>query len=46
MESDAKSVSGLNQFNPQIRLTYRQFIFDTKKYNIRNKNNQSNQVKK
>ena len=46
MESDAKNVSGLHQFNPQIRLTYRQFIFDTKKYNIKNNKEQSNTVKK
>ena len=36
MESDAKNVSGLDQFNPQIRLTYRQYLFDCKKNQIKN----------
>lgn len=36
MESDAKNVSGFNQFNPQIRLTYRQYLFDGKKQQIKN----------
>tara|TARA_E500000331_G_scaffold323325_1_gene338861 strand:+ start:6416 stop:6709 length:294 start_codon:yes stop_codon:yes gene_type:complete len=36
MESDAKNVSGLDQFNPQIRLTYRQYLFDGKKNQIKN----------
>ena len=36
MESDPKNVSGLNQFNPQIRLTYRQYLFDGKKNQIKN----------
>ena len=36
MESDAKNVSGLAQFNPQIRLTYRQYLFDCKKNQIKN----------
>ena len=36
MESDAKNVSGLDQFNPQIRLTYRQYLFDGKKTQIKN----------
>ena len=35
MESDAKNVSGLNQFNPQIRLTYRQYLFDGKKQQMK-----------
>ena len=36
MESDAKNVSGLDQFNPQIRLTYRQYLFDGKRNQIKN----------
>ena len=36
MESDAKNVSGLDQFNPQIRVTYRQYLFDGKKTQIKN----------
>tara|TARA_R100000781_G_scaffold37973_2_gene26777 strand:- start:145 stop:417 length:273 start_codon:yes stop_codon:yes gene_type:complete len=36
MESDARNVSGFNQFNPQIRLTYRQYLFDGKKQQIKN----------
>ena len=36
MESDAKNVSGLDQFNPQIRVTYRQYLFDGKKQQIKN----------
>ena len=36
MESDAKNVSGLDQFNPQIRVTYRQYLFDGKKNQIKN----------
>jgi len=36
MESDARNVSGLDQFNPQIRLTYRQYLFDGKKTQIKN----------
>ena len=36
MESDARNVSGLDQFNPQIRLTYRQYLFDGKKQQIKN----------
>ena len=36
MESDARNVSGFNQFNPEIRLTYRQYLFDGKKQQIRN----------
>ena len=35
MESDARNVSGLDQFNPQIRLTYRQYLFDGKKIQIK-----------
>ena len=35
MESDAKNVSDLNQFNPQIRLTYRQYLFDGKKQQMK-----------
>ena len=35
MESDAKNVSGLDQFNPQIRLTYRQYLFDGKKQQMK-----------
>ena len=36
MESDAKNISGFDQFNPQIRLTYRQYLFDGKKQQIKN----------
>jgi len=36
MESNAKNVSGLDQFNPQIRVTYRQYLFDGKKTQIKN----------
>ena len=36
MESDAKNVSGLDQFSPQIRVTYRQYLFDGKKTQIKN----------
>tara|TARA_B100000902_G_scaffold152727_1_gene149272 strand:+ start:365 stop:637 length:273 start_codon:yes stop_codon:yes gene_type:complete len=36
MESDANNISGFNQFNPQIRLTYRQYLFDGKKQQIKN----------
>jgi hypothetical protein len=36
MESDANNISGFTQFNPQIRLTYRQYLFDGKKQQIKN----------
>tara|TARA_R100001480_G_scaffold104024_1_gene106899 strand:- start:24 stop:320 length:297 start_codon:yes stop_codon:yes gene_type:complete len=36
MESDARNASGFNEFNPQIRLTYRQYIFDGKKHQMKN----------
>ena len=36
MESDARNVSGFNQFNPQVRLTYRQYLFDGKRNQIKN----------
>jgi len=36
MEADARNVSGLDQFNPQIRVTYRQYLFDGKKTQIKN----------
>jgi hypothetical protein len=36
MESDARNVSGFNQFNPQIRLTYRQYLFDGKRQQMKN----------
>ena len=35
MESDARNVSGFNQFNPQVRLTYRQYLFDGKKQQMK-----------
>ena len=36
MELDAQNISGFDQFNPQIRLTYRQYLFDGKKQQIKN----------
>ena len=36
METDARNISGLQKFNPQLRLTYRQYIFDGKKNQIKN----------
>lgn len=36
MEYDARNVSGFQQFHPQIRLTYRQYLFDGKKTQIKN----------
>jgi len=36
MESDAQNISGFDQFNTQIILTYRQYLFDGKRNQIKN----------